>query len=384
LELRLQLRLAQSLASANGYSEVEVLVNRARDLCNRLGGVAPELVAVLYLLRTHYMGRGDCQKSFDTGGRLLNLAQRMDGQEALMTAYYAQGQTLMYMGELIAARSYLEQALAISELRRGVDPSPTLLAENPRVAIMSALSLVLPFIGYADQARAYGGVSLSAACASPHPYWLAWSHIWESIVAKQLLDAPSAMEHAEIAFQVATKNGFSNWASIALIIRGWARVAHGQDAEGIAEIRRGLALSGMGGMVFYRSVLVEACAMSGRVHEALTEADAALLRMESSGERLYEAELYRIKAQLMLTERFAQTSEAEGLFRTAIVVARRQDAKLWELRATVGVARMLSAQHRDDEAGAMLAGIYAWFTEGFDTADLRDAKTLLEKLNCKR
>lgn len=124
--------------------------------------------------------------------------------------------------------------------------------------------------------------------------------------------------------------------------------------------------------------------MSGRVHEALTEADAALLRMESSGERLYEAELYRIKAQLMLTERFAQTSEAEGLFRTAIVVARRQDAKLWELRATVGVARMLSAQHRDDEAGAMLAGIYAWFTEGFDTADLRDAKTLLEKLNCKR
>jgi adenylate cyclase len=155
--------------------------------------------------------------------------------------------------------------------------------------------------------------------------------------------------------------------------------------NGAAEMRRGLnSYEAMGagvGRSDFLGLLAEACAKAGRIQEGLTILDEALAWADKSAERNCEAELYRLKAQLLLETDPAETVQVESCFRYAVQVARKQSAKSWELRATTSLARLLAKQGRHDEARLMLAEIYGWFTEGFDTADLKDAKALLDELS---
>ncbi|MGH7932008.1 MAG: hypothetical protein ACREQN_02455, partial [Candidatus Binataceae bacterium] len=383
LELGLQIGLAQSLAVIKGYNEAESALNRALELGSQARDVDQLLISVLYLLRTLYLTRGESRKALETSRELLVLAERERSPDSLVIAHYSVGQISMFRGELLSARDHLERANTIAA-SAPLGSTLTVAAENPRILILSPLSWVLSLLGYADQGRERGRESLTVTHGSSHLYWLSWSHMFQAYLGQFLRDMPLAQEHADPAVEIASENGFSQWAAWSFVPRGWTLVVGGHVEEGLAEIRRGFARlktmrSGM--FVLLRSVLADACARSGRVHDGLSEVAEAINAADSSGERLCEAELHRVKGALLLMRDEANRDQAESCFRKAIDVARGQGAKLWELRATTSLARLLANGGQRDEARRSLAELYHWFTEGFDTADLKEAQALLAELD---
>ena len=181
---------------------------------------------------------------------------------------------------------------------------------------------------------------------------------------------------------MATEQGFPYWHSQGAIYRGYAKVKNGDVAEGMLLLRDGSsAYRATGeelGLPFYIHLLATACEIAGKVEEGLALVDEALLIVERTGERWFAAELNRHKGQLLL--RHGNTEAAEELYRKALSIAVEQEAKLWELRAAVSLARLRRDQGRSAEARDVLAPVYGWFTEGFDTQDLKDGKALLDEL----
>jgi len=185
---------------------------------------------------------------------------------------------------------------------------------------------------------------------------------------------------------VTTAQGFAHWGAQGTIYRGWAKVKNGEVAEGMSLLRSGstayLTTGAQGNMPYHIALLAAACETTGRVEEGLTLLDDALQIVERTGERWLLAELRRHKGQLMLQQ--GHTKAAEELYRKALSIAAEQEAKMWELRAGVSLARLRRNQGRRTEARDLLAPIYDWFTEGFDTPDLKEAKALLDELNSVR
>ena len=195
-------------------------------------------------------------------------------------------------------------------------------------------------------------------------------------------DHAASAELADQLIAVATEQGFPYWRAQGTIYRGWAKVKNGDVAEGISLLRSGLGAYRATGaeqwMPHYLPLLASACEIAGQVEEALTLLDEALQIVERTGERWFEAELNRHKGQLLLRQGHAEA--AEELYRKALSIAEEQEAKLWELRAAVSLARLRRDQGRRAEARDLLAPVYGWFTEGFDTPDLKEAKALLDEL----
>jgi predicted ATPase len=181
---------------------------------------------------------------------------------------------------------------------------------------------------------------------------------------------------------VATEQGFLLWRAMGTIYHGWVRVNEGDAREGISLLREGVAAyRATGAMAFvpYQIVLLaRACEIAGQVEEAADLLDESLRIVEQTGERWLEAEQHRHKGQLLLQQ--GQLQAAEVLYRKALSTAREQEAKLWELRAAVSLVRLWRDQGRCGEAHDVLAPVYGWFTEGFDTPDLKEAKALLDEL----
>jgi predicted ATPase len=180
---------------------------------------------------------------------------------------------------------------------------------------------------------------------------------------------------------VATEQSFLLWRAMGTIYRGWVRVNSGGTGEGISLMREGAAASratgAMAWVPYQIALLVRACEIANQIEEASDLLDESLQIVEKIGERWLEAEQYRHKGQLLLRQ--GQPEAAELLYRKALSIAREQQSKLWELRAAVSLARLLRDQRRRTEAHDLLAPVYSWFTEGFETADLKDAKALIEE-----
>jgi predicted ATPase len=203
----------------------------------------------------------------------------------------------------------------------------------------------------------------------------------------QLRREPQLAESREDAvIDLSAERELSFWSWWASIIRGWAVAQQKEGAEGIAQIREGLAVVRAGGtelaLPWALALLAEALGNEGQAENALTVLDEGLAVAAKNGDLLYEAEIFRLKGELLLkTARAENRAEAENCFRHAIEIARRQQAKSWELRAVVSLSRLLWKQGNKEEARRTLAEIYGWFTEGFETADLKDAKALLDALS---
>ncbi len=208
------------------------------------------------------------------------------------------------------------------------------------------------------------------------------------------LEILAVQELTEALMAPTNEQGFPLWLARGTVLRGWALAEQGQVAEGIAQMRQGLAAFRPLGVELmrpvYLTVLAEACGKAGQIEEGLNMLVEALDTVNKNGERWYEAELYRIKGELLLTQegkrkkakgKREENSEAEVCFQKAIEVARSQSAKSLELRAVRSLSRLWQKQGKKDEARRMLAEIYGWFTKGFDTADLKKAKALLEELS---
>ena len=299
------------------------------------------------------------------------------------------GTTLAFLGELTSAQAHLEQGIAFSDLRKY--PSMASRPGDPQVVGRSWLGYVLWWLGYPDQALDRNREALTLVREQSHPYSLASTLSFAARVHQFCREASLTRERAEAAMALATEHGFAQILAMGTILRGWALAEQGQGEEGIAQMHQGLAAyQAMGagvGQSDFLALLAEAYGKAGQTEEGLGVLAEALAAVDKTGEHFYEPELYRLKGELTLAQSRVQSlassaqKEAEACFQKAIEIAQRQQAKSLELRASTSLARLWQQQGKQKEAHELLAEIYGWFTEGFDTADLQDAKALLEELS---
>lgn len=400
-ELMLQVTLGAPLQAARGFSspEVHATYTRARALCQRLGETR-QLFPVLFGLRTVHQVRGECLAARELGEQLLDLAQREQDPVLLVEAYWALGNTFFHLGEFRTAQAHLAQSLTLYDAQRHSSQVFRYGGVEPGVFGLSYTAWVLLQLGYPDQALQKSQAARTLGQELAYPFSLAGAWVLATLLHQFRRDRPLTQECAEAAITLAREQGFPTWFGQGTVLQGWARAEQGQTEEGIAQIRQGLATCQAVGTGVYHSyllaLLAEAYGKAGQAEEGLATLAEALTWVDKSGERFYEAELYRLKGELTLQKLSVARSqlpvinpqsltstaqpEAEACFQKAIEIARRQQAKSLELRATMSLARLWQQQGKKDEARQLLAEIYGWFTEGFDTKDLQEAKALLEEL----
>jgi predicted ATPase len=252
--------------------------------------------------------------------------------------------------------------------------------------------MVLWLLGYPDQALKKIHAALSLARDLSHPFSFVFTLLHVSILHHLRREAQAAQERAETEIALCTEQGFALFLAGGSVYRGWALVEQGQEKEGIAQIHQALTDWRATGTEIQRphflALLAEAYGKVREAEQGLAALVEALAQVEQTGERWYEAELYRLKGELVLQSKVQGPKskvekEVESCFWKAIEIARRQEAKSLELRATTSLARLWQQQGKQKEAHEMLAEIYGWFTEGFDTKDLQEAKALLESLGSR-
>jgi predicted ATPase len=226
--------------------------------------------------------------------------------------------------------------------------------------------------------------ALRLAHTLAHPYTLAFAVGNMMQVHQYRREVLAVQQWAETATALTEEHGFRQWQAAVACLQGWSCAMQGHDTEGIAQIEQGLAAYRVTGAQVWTphvlALLAEAHEYAGQAEAGLRTLTDALALVEKNGERHCEAELYRLKGELLLQQNSNNQAEAENCFHHAIDIARNQDAKSWELRAATSLARLWHQQGKRQEAYDLLASVYGWFTEGFDTLDLKDAKTLLDEL----
>jgi predicted ATPase len=244
--------------------------------------------------------------------------------------------------------------------------------------------LTLWLLGYPDQALERGNEALTLAQHLEHPFTLARGLSYTTLLHQWRREWQVVSERADTALTVATKHKVALVLAVGPIMRGWALAMQGQGAEGLTQLRQGLDAYRATGAEFQRphflSLLAEVHRSLGQPKAGLTALSEALTLVEKTGERYYEAELHRLKGELLLQQATPEVSHAETCFQQALDIARCQQAKSLELRAVMSLSRLWHQQGKRDKAHDLLAPIYGWFTEGFDTADLQEAKALLAAL----
>jgi predicted ATPase len=293
------------------------------------------------------------------------------------------------LGEFATAREHLEQSLALYDPQQHHSLA-FLYGFDPRVFCLARVVTSLWALGYPDQALQRSQEALTLAQELSHPHSLAFALGFTAELHQRRRDRQAAQEQAEALITLATEQGLSFWLARGIIIQGWVLSEQGQGEEGIAQTRRGLTAYRTTGAVLWRSyhlaLLAEAYGGIGQPKEGLTVLDEALAFFDKTGERVYEAEVYRLKGELTLQQSSVQRlvsgvqKEAEECFWKALEIARHQQAKSLELRATTSLARLWQQQGKKSEAHQLLSSIYGWFTEGFDTKDLQEATALLKEL----
>jgi len=249
----------------------------------------------------------------------------------------------------------------------------------------SLAAWALWYLGYPDQGLMQIDEALTLAQQSAHPLSLGWALNAAATFHQFRREERCTQERAEAAIILATEQGFPQWKAFGTILRGWALLAHqGQAQEGIAQITQGLIAWRATGAEILRpsflALLAEAYGTLGEPEEGLTVLTEALTLMDTTGERAWEPELYRLKGELLLQSSSENATEAEACFYHALDIARNQQAKSFELRTATSLARLWQQQDKRKEAYDILAPVYNWFTEGFTTADLQEAKALLDAL----
>jgi len=383
-ELRLLLALGAALTVTRGWAtaEAEDVYTRARALCQEEADTA-ELFPVLLALHRFYALRGELQSAHQVGEQLLRLAERTEDPTLLLPAHVAHGYNCFFRGDLVLAREYLEQG------RTFYDPRQhsfwlSRWGEDPGIVGLGFGALSLWSLGFPDKALAWNQEELALAAKTTHAFSLAFS-LWIAARLHQVRrEVQTVGERVENMVTVSTEQGFAAWLGHGMILRGWMLCAQGQGEEGIALMRQGLAAERNAGANLHRThylgLLAEAYGLLGRHDEGLATIDDAFAMVEKTGEGYSEAELYRLKGVLLLECTQPGARASETCFLRAIEIARRRNAKSLELRAATSLARLWQREGKRAEAHQMLNEIYGWFTEGFDTADLKDAKVLLQAL----
>lgn len=403
-ELGLQVALGAPLMAVKGYSapEVEHTYARSRELCQRVEET-PQLFVVLCGLYMFYHSRGELWTAYELADQLLHLAQNLQDPGLLLTAHLGLGANLYWRGEFASARAHMEQGLFLYDPQK---PPPVFHTADLRVDVLSYAAIALWHLGYPDQALKRSHEAAALAEGLSHPFSLAYA-LWSTALLHSFRrERELARKRTEALITLSTEQGFPFWLAEGTIHRGWVLAAQGQEEEGVVQIRQGLAgrqaIGAEIGRPSFLALLAEAYGRVGQVEEGLSVVAEALALVDKTGQCVSEAELYRLKGELTLQQESQKAkgkgqkakveanpqsltpdpqAEAEECFLKAIEIARRQQAKSLELRAVMSLSRLWQQQGKKTEAHQMLAEIYGWFTEGFDTRDLQEAKALLEEIS---
>ena len=398
-ELALQVALGVPLLATKGFGapEVEKVYLRARELCGEVGDT-PELFPVLWGLCNFYLVRAEHKRAHELAEQMLRLAQSRQDPALLLEAHSTSGDVLYLQGELAPARTHLEQGIALYDSQQHHSLAFSYGSLDPGVDCLCNTAEVLWCLGYPEQALKRSHEALSLAQEVSHPFSLAFALNLAAILHQLRREGQAAQERAEADIALSIEQGFAFFSAWGTMMQGWMLAEQGQVEEGIAQIREGLAAYQATGAElwrpYYLALLAEAYAKDDQVEEGLRAVAEGLAFVERTEERFSEAELYRLKGELILQKfkacpepsrriqgsGFNGEEEAEECFQQAIDIAQKQQAKSWELRAATSLARLWQGQGKRAEARNLLAPVYDWFTEGFDTADLKDAKALLEDL----
>ena len=380
-ELQLQTMLGQSLMVAKGYAlpEVEQAFVRARELSLQLND-PPQLFRAQFSLSIVYVVRAEYKRAFDHGEECLRLAEKYRNQIMLMQSHWVIGLSDCYMGRFAAARDHFEQTIAIHD-HAGMDSPASMYGA---VLSRAHLARMLLYLGYPDQSRQVMNVAIEKAERLRLPVSLANTLALAAYLEAFYGRILKALELADATAWHADEHGLPYYAAVATLTRGWALAMQNEEEEGIALIRQGIASSLAIGTRqqhgYFLALLAEALNQAGRVAEGLEALREGMDVARKTNEPFYEAELNRLKGDALVKSGVASPAEAESCFHRAIEIARQQQAKSFELRAAMSLARLWQQQGKREEARTMLEEIYGWFTEGFDTADLNDARVLRDKL----
>jgi class 3 adenylate cyclase/predicted ATPase len=382
-ELEFWSALAAVLSAVKGFAAPETgeAYDRAGGLWEGMGSPS-EFLQIPSGQSRYHLNRGELGRALRIAGDVLRLSNQRNDSAGLVLGHHMSGALLMLTGRFASSRPHLEEALAL------YDPTSSLsfvhqFGIHCQVVAPAFLGIALFLLGFPDQALAQSGAAITEARRLAHPPSLS---VCLSVTTRLLLlvghDAALG-ERADQLFAVATEQGFPHWRAEGAIFRGWTLVKNGDLVEGISLLRSGSAAYGATGaelwMPHYTALLATACEIAGEVEEGLILLDDALQIAERTGERWLDADLMRHKGQLLLRQGHAAV--AEELYCKALTIAQEQEAKLWELRAAVSLGRLRRDQGRPAEARDLLAPIYGWFTEGFNTPDLKDARALLDELS---
>ncbi|HXO91044.1 MAG TPA: AAA family ATPase [Stellaceae bacterium] len=380
LEFRIALGAALMIVKGGSAPETGHALARARELWEQLGSPA-EFLQIPYGQSRYHLYRGEIELAQRLDEDLLRLSRQRNDSAGLVLGHTSSGRTLMFAGNFAASRLHLEAGLAL------YDPiSHSSLVHqagtHPQVVSQAVLGTVLFCLGYSDQALAQSSAAIAEARRLAHPPTLAMSLAFGARLLSLVGDDAALGKRADEMVALGTDRGFPLWGALGTTYRGWVKVKNGDLTEGISLLRRGSADYRATGadalMSLSIALLAKACESAGQFEESLTLSDEALQLVEETEERWLAAELNRHKGRLLLRQ--GHSEAAEELYRKALSIAKEQEAKLWELRAAVSLARLRRDQGRRAEARDLLAPVYSWFTEGFDSPDLKDAKALLDTL----
>lgn len=383
-ELTLQISLALAYHATKGQMAAEVrdAYGRARELCAQVGDDYQLFRVLMGLFRSH-------RPPYDLWPYLHELervAERSQDPHLILESHMAQGTMKLHDGAFTDSRDHLERALALYDAHNhAFYASHTSL--DPGVNSFSRLSWTLWFLGYPDQALTRSRETLALARELGHAYSLAQACNFAALLHQFRREPQAISQQTQAAIELSDEHALDQWQITANILSGWLFVYRGQGESGLTQMQQGLAAYAASGTTLYRewflALLADAYGYYGQPKVGLSFlAEAITLVLNGEGWACWEPELYRFKGELLLRESSDNQSKAELCFHQALDTARRlQQAKSWELRTATSLARLWQSQNKRRDAYDLLAPVYAWFTEGFDTADLKDAKTLLDEVS---
>lgn len=383
-EVTLRLALGTPLMAVRGFAhaDCEASYARAIELCRSLGDDSQLFPATLGLWQFS-MVRGRLALSIDLGRTLLSQAEAAGDRTSIMFAHRALGTSSLLVGDLVAGCDHTTRGLAL------YDPAEhgalwTRFGHDPGVAhgLYRAWSLVL--LGHLDQAEAAAYGALDLARAHKHPTGIAFALTYLGIVENHRGDYASALAHADEARRLSADHSMALWAAMSLIQRGWALIGLGDLERGREVLRQGvdgwMGTGAFTGVSFFGAVQAWGHLLRGRPDEAQRAIDEGVELENRNGEHFYQAELVRLRGDVIRASRPEDVAGAEAEYRRALSIAERQSARTFHLKTAVSLGALLAETGRRDEARALLEGAYAWFSEGFGTVDLVTARAALDAL----
>jgi len=377
-EIGLRVSLGVAAGSAMSFAEPDVqrAFERARDLCRR-AGQTPQLFPALRGLYIFYVLTGRPRTARETAQQLLRLAEAEENPVKLLSSHQAMGFTAMVLGDLPQARIYLEKGLTFYDLERARS-APILAGPQPGVECLGNLSWVLWFLGYPDQAVERSAEMLAMARELGQPFSIACALFFAGELRAFRREPEALRGINDELLELSSKQEYPYWRIMGTAQRGWLRAQEGRAEEAVADIRAGSQFGGLRRDPHVFAFLAEAYRSQKKTAEALAALDGSV-DMVDAGQTLYQAELHRLRGEL-LADQGAPDEDVLDQLACALGVARQQSSRALELRAATSLARHWAARGKKEEAREVLEPVYAAFTEGLDTPDLREAREVLGTL----